>query len=366
VLKAAIESLQPGDDLLIHGGTYTVSTRVSIDVVGTENVTTRIRAADGEAVRIEQTNPNQNGIEIARAAWLTIRGIEFVGGDLGIRVAQVDHLYFVANEVHDTANTAIAANSTDTSYLYFVDNHIHHTSLYGEGFYLGANYQKYITHHTYVVGNHVHDTATGPGGKQGDGVEIKNGSYACVIADNLIERTNYPGILVYGTGGRPERNLIERNIVVDSREGGIQAAADAIVRNNLVIGADDACIVSQSHQGASPANLDILHNTLVNDGICLRVSGWSGSGLVVANNAFYSASGTPTAGSFGPAAVSTNLTLAGLSSFTSITLDGSLRDATPAPGSILIDAGDPLYAVVDDLEGRTRDGSPDVGASERP
>lgn len=359
VLETILESVQPGDLVRIHAGTWVINNRLGLNAIGTEQNPITIEGADGEVVVITRDNASQNVMNIDVGSYLTVRGIEFTGGSTGVKVYDVNHLYFVDNEVHNTAGNAIAANSTNTSYLYFVDNHIHDTNGAGEGFYLGAHDGSSITHHCYVVGNHVHDT----GGSQGDGVEIKRDSYACVVSDNLIENSNYPGILVYGNGGRPERNIVERNVVIASTEGGIQVAADAIVRNNLFIGAGDAAIVSQPHNGVNPGNLDIVNNTLVNSGRALRVSGWAGApNVVVANNAIYSQSGQHISGDTGSAILSSNVLLSDLSAFVAVSLDGSARDATPAPGSPLVGAGDGGYVPSDDLNRKVRAGAVEVGA----
>ncbi|MEE8106343.1 MAG: right-handed parallel beta-helix repeat-containing protein [Planctomycetota bacterium] len=358
ILESAIENLDPGDRLVIGSGTYTMDSRLSVSIDGTEANPVSIEAADGAAVRIHRPLENQNLIDIDRASYLTIKGIEWTGGSLGIRFIDCHHIYFYNNNVHDTGDAAVTANSSDTHHLYFIDNHVHHTNGYGEGFYLGANNAVYITHHTLVVGNHIHDT----GPRQGDGVEIKHGSYACLISDNLIENTNYPGVLVYGTDGQAERNIIERNVIIGSAQAGIQVAADAVVRNNLIIDCVDTCIRSQPHQGATPSNLTIVHNTLINTGQCLSPVTWTGTGIVFANNVMYSDISDEIQDPTQNATVSGNVILDDLTAFAGVTLDGAARDAKPLVGSDIIGAGDSDYAVADDLHGAARTGVLDSGA----
>jgi hypothetical protein len=304
-LEAVLESLAAGDRVVIHAGEYTMDSRLSIQAIGTEQDPITIEAAAGETVIIRRDDESQNIIDFDSASYVTVRGIEWIGGSIGIRLTDVNWFFFVDNEVHDTGDI------------------------------------------------------------QGDGVEIKDGSYACVIADNWIERTNWPGIIVYGTQGEPERNVIERNVILTSSEGGIQAAADCIIRNNLIVGAADACIVSQPHQTATPSNLEIVHNTLVNDGVCLRPNTWSGANIVFANNALYSASGVAVVGATGSATLSGNITVGSLAAFVDLDLTTG-RDATPAPGSPLIGAGVAAYQAFYDLNGRERSGSIEVGAVDLP
>lgn len=353
-LERVLESLKAGDRVVIHEGTYTVNGRLAVNAPGTEREPIVIEASG--AVVITRDDEAQNVMNV-EGSWFTLRGIEIRGGSRGLVIGAADHVLVTGCEIHGTGDAAVTANSADTSYLSFEGNHVHHTRGCGEGFYLGGNNASAVTHHTRVVGNHVHDT----GGEQGDGIELKTGSWACEIADNVIENTHYPGILVYGNGGRPERNVIERNVIVGSAEAGIQVAAEAIVRNNLVIGAADACIASQPHQGAAPRDLTIVHNTLVNDGVCFRARAWTGPGLVFANNALYSRAGKACDG----VDAGGNVVVADLSAFVALALDGSKRDATPVKGSPLVGGADPAHAVEDDLSGKARVGSLEAGAVDR-
>ena len=358
--KAAMEALQPNDLLVVGAGLYTVSSRILVTVKGTAANPVKIMPADGADVHIHRPSSGRNVVDLDGVSYITIQGIEFSGGNAGIRIGTADHMFIYDNHIHDTGDVGIPVNSGHTSYLYFVQNHVHDTHGYGEGFYIGANFGEWITHHTYVVGNYVHDTSTSG---QGDGIEIKDGSYACVISDNLVVNTHYPGIIVYGTQGEPERNIIERNIIINSAEGGIQVAADAIVRNNLIIDARHACIVSQPHQTAVPSNLTIVHNTMVNYGSCLDSSSWDGNNIVFANNALYSSSGQEFTGpGTGVAVLAGNVILDDLASFEDLTLDGTGRDAMPLSSSPLVGAGSSIYAALLDLHQKARSGPLDVGA----
>ncbi len=82
----------------------------------------------------------------------------------------------------------------------------------GEGMYLGCNGDDCRIYDSVIELNYVHDTRSG---SQGDGIELKYGSYGNIVCDNVIIRTNYPGILSSSfpamAGRRP--NLIERNLV---------------------------------------------------------------------------------------------------------------------------------------------------------
>ncbi len=89
--ETAVESLQPGDTLIVHAGTYSDAGRISIGVKGTAAAPVIIRAADGGARPII-TRPAgaavQNTINIEGATYLSIRGLEIIGnGGDGINLS---------------------------------------------------------------------------------------------------------------------------------------------------------------------------------------------------------------------------------------------------------------------------------------
>ncbi len=364
-LRSVLQNAEPGDLIRIHGGRYEVNSSFRVNLDGTEANPITIEAAEGETVHVHQATNKQNLIDVDRGSWFTIRGLEFTCTGLGLRLHDVHHGYVVGNHIHDTGGTAVAMNSRDTHHMYFVDNHIHDTAVHGEGFYLGANNAQYITHHTYVVGNHIHDTKNSD---QGDGIEIKEGSYACVISDNVIENTHYPCILVYGTRGNPERNIIERNICIGTDDYCIQAASDAIVRNNILIDGKNGCMAVQPHQSSRPMNMTIVNNTMINSGICLQTRAWNESSTVnilVANNVMVSTSGSFIAGNLGNSELVFRAnhqaeSLTGL--FVDLNLTGTKRDATPKAGSPLLSAGNADDEPDDDYNKKERTGGVEIGA----
>ena len=139
-LRAAIAALKPGDELVLGGGTYTMSTRFGIAVVGTQQQPITIRAKTGEKPRIHMTTNLQNVIEIQGASYLNFRGIEVTGGSHGIRLMDSDFVTIENCEIHETGDVGISANSGGTyEGLRILRNHIHHTHGTGEGMYLGCN-----------------------------------------------------------------------------------------------------------------------------------------------------------------------------------------------------------------------------------
>jgi hypothetical protein len=290
--RGAMQNLAPGDTLVMHGGMYTLSSYFELDLAGSASAPIEIRAADGEQPVIHYVDGGQNIVNIANSAFLTIDGIEFSGGSRGIRLMNSSDIAIRNCHVHYTAANAISANDGGNVYarLTFVHNEIDHAGDTAEGFYLGCNDDACRIHDSLVANNYIHDL-NGPTVTQGDGIEIKAGSYANVVRDNVIHDTGYPGITLYHTNGNGAPNVIERNLVWNSGDNGIQVTGDAIVRNNIVLSAAAAGIGIHASQGGTVQNLVIVNNTVLKaSGDALHISDVAGA-VLVANNALYAASG---------------------------------------------------------------------------
>jgi len=239
--------------------------------------------------------------------------------------------------------------------------------------YLGCNNDGCRVANSLIEGNYIHHTNR-PSVAQGDGIELKEGSYGNTIRNNVIHDNYYPGILVYGTVGNGARNVIEGNVVWNVSDNTMQVAADAIVRNNVILGN----VALQPHQSGSPSNIDFVHNTVISGGNGMDVRSVSGP-VLIANNAVY-AQGTAIrliSGDLGLVTLSGNVGDGGLSGGSSGYVEGNpvVTDFVnghyngtppigpfPAPGSALIGAGDPAYASAVDFNGTPRSGTPDAGA----
>ncbi len=378
-LADAVAALQPGDKLEIGAGTWSVNRWWTINIQGRMNAPIWIEAAAGATVIITRPDANQNVMNLGVGTgnvteYVCIRGLEITGGSTGMKLYHCNNLWIDHCHIHDTGGVGIAANSEDTHHLFITANHIHDPGGTAEGMYLGANNSEHVMHHSIVALNHVHDCS----GSQGDGIEVKQGSYGNRIVENLVHDTQYPCIIAYGTDGN-EVNIIERNICYNSGDNVIQVQGEAIVRNNLAINGARA-FSSHDHQGSS-SNLTVVHNTFINTGRAVNLSSWNGrTNMVFANNAVYSngseainfsngASGVTIIGNVCLGEVigaSTGwITGNGLSDFNGLSWDAVQRDATPSTESKLLDAADAAWAVSHDLNGDPRNDFYDAGAVAR-
>jgi hypothetical protein len=373
-LEAAAAALSPGEELVLRGGTYFFDENVTITSNGTAAQPVTIRAKNGEQPIIEQATSNHNVVEINGSSYLVVSGIEFTGGSHGIRLMNSDFITIEDCEFQETGDVAISANSGGTyEGLRLLRNHIHHTNGTGEGMYLGCNNDGCRVINSLIEGNYIHHTNRASV-EQGDGIEIKEGSYGNVIRNNVIHDTKYPGILLYSTVGNGPPNIVEGNIVWNVSDNTIQIAADAVVRNNIILGN----VSFQSHQSGSPSNIEFVHNTVITDGPGIEVRNVSGS-VLIANNAVYSQSQAIrlVSGDLSQVQLFGNVGAGGLSGGSSGYVEGNginidmvsgnysgapPIDPFPAPGSALIGAGNPAYVTAIDFNGNPRSGSPDAGA----
>ena len=375
-LRAAIAALQPGDQLLLGGGTYAFSSRFNITVVGLPEQPIVIRARDGEDVLITMNTGAHNILEVQNSRYLEIHNLRFRGGSHGIRLMNSDFITIQGCEIYETGDVAISANAGGTyEGLVIRGNHIHHTNGTGEGMYLGCNNDACRVINSLIERNYIHHT-NGPTVEQGDGIELKEGSFGNVIRHNVIHDTNYPGILTYSTVGNGPPNIIEGNLIWNTNDNAIQSAADSIIRNNIVLGAP---IALQPHQAGSPSNQEVVHNTVIVQGNGIDVRGVSGP-VLIANNAVYSQAGTAIrliSGSTELVTLVGNVGSGGVSGAAAGFVEGNgigvdfvnghydgipPINLFPAEGSALIAAGSNLHVTEYDFNGELRQGVVDAGA----
>jgi hypothetical protein len=377
-------SLKPGDELILRGGTYYQNARRAVTVNGTADKPIIIRAADGEEPLLTRPADNidrYNNIEFVDCSHLIIRGIRLKGGSSGVRFIRGHHITFEHCEISETGNNALTMNSGDCDSFVIRRNHIHHTGLStsrateGEGMYIGCHSGSCITTNTLVEGNYIHHTrGTSSGGN--DGVEIKFGSYGNIVRDNVIHDTNigrkYPGIFVYG-GGKGT-NIVEGNVIWNAGEG-IQVVSDAIIRNNIIFNCSMTGITAAPHAAVPHVrNTKIVNNTIVNNprGILIR---WSkASDMVFANNAVSCPGATAVDvsgianGTFSANYVEGRLAGATIDGSRfhggKIIAGGAGKDHWPKPGSVLIGHADPDFAPALDFNHSPRKVPVDVGAYE--
>lgn len=363
-LIKAVAGLRPGDELVLSTGVYSIDRLWDIRTSGSAEAPIWIVAEKNAAVVFTRSDARQNVLNIGqggRVQYLCLRGIEITGGGHGLRLGQCSDVWIDQCHIHHTGEVCLSANSGNTQRLFITRNHIHHGSGHAEGMYLGGNNGQHIMSESVIAQNHVHDCR----GDQGDGIEVKQGSWGNLIAENDVHDTNYPCITVYGTAGKPV-NIIERNLCRRSADHVMQVQGEAIVRNNVLVSAAGSGFASTDHQGKT-LNLQVIHNTIVNSGHAFSGGSWDGrEGMVLANNILYSrdknalhfangSRGVTIAGNVvvgaGPKTGTTPGR--GLEDFVKLTWDGSEADARPA-AEAPFDHADMRFLLESDLKAAKR------------
>lgn len=349
-------SLDPGDEIVLKAGTYSDERRLEISQQGTKEKPIIIRAAKGARVIFNRPDAKQNSINLAGCQHLIIRDLEITGGSSGIRIGKKGGLpaKFITLEnlhIHHIGGGAVTANYPGETYesLTFRRNNIHHTGGHGEAFYLGSNNKSDGSTNGYIFNsiienNYIHDLKGGTV-TQGDGIELKDGSFGNIIRDNVIHDTNYPGIIVYGTDGKTP-NTIERNVIWNTGDHGIQAAADAVIRNNIIFDTKGQGIYCRNHQSAIVGNLTLVHNTVLSH-LTIRIippEKFSGK-IIVANNALATTPNLPST-----PVIDSSMNITGI------------RQTFPTLESDLVGLADPAHLVATDFNNTPRADSKDVGA----
>lgn len=376
-VEAVLDDLQPGDEVVLADGTYTLTERFSFSALGTEAAPIVIRAAEGARPHFHRPDASQNIWDVEDARHVVIRGLGFSGGSAGLRIMRATNLTIEECEIFETGDVALRMNDAGVTYerVQILRNHIHHTFGTGEGMYLGCNDDGCRLAFGRIEGNHVHHT-NAPEVRQGDGIELKDGSYGTVIRDNVIHDTKYPCLLGYSTAGNGPPNVVERNVMWGCGDHGIQWEADATIANNVVLGAAGAALATQPHQESGPSNLTIVHNTLINDGDALTIRQPSGP-VTVANNALYSmtraiflngdaarVTAEGNAGSGSVQGIEHDLIAGGVAmDFVAASFSGVLpQDVFPTATGVLPAGGAAHHVVGEDFNGSDRRGVADIGA----
>lgn len=381
--ETAVENLAPGQTLIVHEGTYSDSGRISIQVNGTASAPVVIKGAEGEA-RPLITRPSsasaQNTINIeGGASYLTIKGLEITsnGGDGVKLVGGPSHITLEDLEIHDVdVGLSFQSNMNNITVR---NNHIYNTganSGTGEGMYIGCHSGNCAVSDSIFENNWVHDVSSLA--TQGDGIEIKAGSFNNIVRNNVIHDMNYPCIFVYGGGA--QRNIVEGNVLSNCNEA-MQVVSDAIVRNNIIFNSRTGITAAPHAVVSGVSNVSIVNNTLYgHSDECLFIRWTGATNNVLANNAVYcpgdtavnasglSGSGVTLSANYVEGAMSgasvdnAGFVVGGSAGNAFVDADGA--DFWLAANSVLRGAADPAHVPADDFNGMTRSNPQDVGAYE--
>eukprot|EP01084_Bolivina_argentea_P177371 306719_1 len=218
-------------------------------------------------VKLIRPDANQNLIDID-GQYFRIHDMEFEGGSKGIRLEDnTSHAEFFNLKIHDTADGGFTANTPNMEFSFIkVSNvEVYNTAGYGECFYLGCNNDACSFHDNIIEYSYCHDTYSTYGNGQGDGIDMKSGSYNNIIRNNVIINTFGPGIVTYDSYDRGN-NIISNNIILNAGNEAIQIVAGTELYNNILHSSCCHALVANGNQlksGTKPRNVKIIGNTIV-------------------------------------------------------------------------------------------------------
>ena len=248
-LQHAVESVGPGDIILVQSGTYAGA---RIEVSGAADAPITLKAAPGASVLVDGSLPNNNAhgsaLEIETwegagvVAYWVIEGLEVAnapGWGIDSRGNDVDknhHITIRGNRVHNngvgSTRTGIFAAFTD--YVLVENNETYANTEHG--IYIN-NSSDYFT----VRGNSIHD--------------------------NHFSGLHLNGDLSMGGDGTLSFGLIENNRIVNNGYGGaainMDGVTDSVIRNNLLVNnhASGIAVFQIDAAVCSRDNL-FVHNTI--------------------------------------------------------------------------------------------------------
>ncbi len=367
-LCAAIDTLQPGDELVLQPGDY--QGPCVIRSGGAPDAPVVIRGADRERrPRILYPGRSANVFEI-RASSVRVVGLDFgptaenvdairifSGNDIAVeecRFSQISGIAVVANHssVHGlTVRRNVILDSNATT-MYF-------------GCHDGASC---VVSGLVVEGNYIRGVRA-PDPQIGYGLEVKLNSTG-IIRDNVIVDPKGPGIMVYGSRDPSRVSVVERNVVMGSRtsSGIVVGGGPAIVRNNVAVANREAGIGLENYRGRGLLRgVVVAHNTVYSNWLAgIEVPELGVRDAILVNNAVHARIGT----SAFPARRA-GLWVAGNvdCSWGSCFAGAAGLDFSPVVGSLLMGPGaiwEEAWMPRDDLFGGRRGMPPTVGAVEHP
>lgn len=305
-LVACIEQAAAGDTITMQAGTFAIGGVTITDLHGTSAAPIVIQGTlgdDGSRLsHIIGHSIGSNTIEIRNSSYLEFRDFELshAAGTTGNSVDLIKfagagkashHVTIVNLDVHDCGNVAISSQATEIHDVSVRNSHVHDIggSCFYWGYYESEGPQRKV-HHSEIVRNLLQRCPQSDASETHYGVQLKSGNHDNRIEDNVlvdVAGTTRAGIAVYHSAPKPVgsplegNNVVRGNMIIRSRNEGINASAGAVIENNIVVDAAGIAIFLQprSYGGATYyGSLRVRNNTVFQtghgEGIRFSSSAW--------------------------------------------------------------------------------------------
>ena len=232
----AANSLGPGGELRLAQGDYVGSCWIRNG--GSPGAPLVITADDASTRPRLMTSASRDNLINVAAGHVTFRGLRFgpTPTDVdAIRVRSGDDIAVEDCHFQELGGIAIVANSASSRGLTITGNEIEASK--ATAIYLGCHDGAACRLTDIVIeGNYVHGVDAPPP-YVGYGMQIKLNSVGTIRGNTVLD-TKGPGIMVYGSRDPVATSVVERNLVMNSRNeaGIVLGGGPTVVWNNVVVG----------------------------------------------------------------------------------------------------------------------------------
>ena len=366
-LCGEINALPPGDELVLRPGDYAGPCTVRQGGLPGDPSVIRAKHPD-ERPRIVYAG-NASNVFTIRAEHLVFRGLDIGPSQTdvdGFRIHSRGDVTVEDCRFQGLGGIAVVANHTSVHGVSVRRNEI--LGSLATGLYFGCHDGHSCAVTGLIIEGNVIRHVSAPDPAIGYGIQVKLNSAAVIRANTIID-TKGPGIMVYGAQTPGRTSLVERNVIMGSRQsaGIVIGGGPALVRNNVTVGNARGGIALEDYgQRGLVRSVVVAHNTVYgNPGGGIVAADRGVREALVVNNAVYAAAGTPALpGPMAALRLAGNVTCLATFCFTA----PERHDYGPAPGGPLDRAGITgveSWAPADDFFGAARGTPPAVGAIER-
>jgi hypothetical protein len=214
----ALESVRPGDTILLRGGTYAQNLIVSTSGTARRPITVTSVPGEEAILRPAETDPSYP-VELMDAAYFRLAGL-VVEGAVGTSIANV----YVEGSSHDVEISGCTIRKSQEQGI-FTDRTTRRVHMIGNSIYDNGttndpkqNHGIYVEGADQVIANNVIFSQP-----HGYGIQVYPSSTGVLVANNTVVGNSLGGIVVGGNGATTaDRTLVVNNIVAFNGQYGIR------------------------------------------------------------------------------------------------------------------------------------------------
>lgn len=260
-INTLTSSLQPGDVVRFADGTYTISSTLGWDGIGTAEQPITLKAVEGAHPEIT-IEGSANVAYISNAAYMTIDGLAFRGsedpekqGYSAIVVEKSDHVTLV--NVAASRKNGFGVYAVENTNLTIEHSEFSELTSY-HGIQIDASASRFSSGVS-IRNNWIHNVT----GSNAGGIVLSSYVFDSEVVNNVVHAIENRGIYL-GQYTNGDANLVEGNVVFAVGQAGIEAHGTAIVRNNIIFNSNGYGISSTPGDKDTAYSIAIVNNTVVN------------------------------------------------------------------------------------------------------